>query len=182
MFAIDGERIMRQLRHPNVMNMYDVVDDVHANKLYMIMDYCDKGAIMQTELMPYGKGLDLADCKRWFADSAVGLEYLHFQGVVHYDLKPDNILIGADGRAIIADFGVSRVHPNVFAGQTMLIAPSDEDLSSEISAELIGAFNVSGGNGAQTDAFTVVTWNGQDSVARILSVAGNKCEKFEPPR
>ena len=104
--------IMRQLRHPNVMNMYDVVDDVNANKLYMIMDYCDKGAIMQTEHMPYGEGLDLADCKRWFADSAVGLEYLHFQGVVHYDLKPDNILIGGDGRAIIADFGVSRVHPN----------------------------------------------------------------------
>ena len=104
--------IMRQLRHPNVMNMYDVIDDVNANKLYMIMDFCDKGAIMQTENMPYAKGLDLDDCKRWFADSAVGLEYLHFQGVVHYDLKPDNILIGGDGRAIIADFGVSRIHPN----------------------------------------------------------------------
>jgi eukaryotic-like serine/threonine-protein kinase len=37
---------------------------------------------------------------------------LHFQGVVHNDLKPDNILIAHDGRAVISDFGVSRVHPN----------------------------------------------------------------------
>ena len=104
--------IMRRLRHDNVMNMYDVIDDVNANKLYMIMDFCEKGAIMQTENMPYEKGIDMASCLRWFADSAVGLEYLHFQGVVHYDLKPDNILIGHDDRAIIADFGVSRMNPN----------------------------------------------------------------------
>ena len=66
---------------------------------------------METESMPCAP-LDAADARRWFADAVVGLEYLHFQGVVHYDLKPDNILVASDGRAVISDFGVSRVQPN----------------------------------------------------------------------
>jgi 1D-myo-inositol-triphosphate 3-kinase len=103
--------IMKRLLHPNVMNMHDVVDDSHGNKLYMVMDYCPRGAIMETENMPCDP-IDHENSRRWFADTAVGLDYLHFQGVVHYDLKPDNILVAEDGRAVISDFGVSRVHPN----------------------------------------------------------------------
>ena len=103
--------IMKRLAHANVMSMHDVVDDASANKLYMVMDYCPRGAIMETESMPCAP-LDAADARRWFADAVVGLEYLHFQGVVHYDLKPDNILVASDGRAVISDFGVSRVQPN----------------------------------------------------------------------
>jgi len=103
--------IMKRLEHPNVMAMHDVIDDASANKLYMVMDYCESGAIMETERMPCEPiAPDVA--RRWFADAAVGLEYLHFQGVIHYDLKPDNILVSADGRAVISDFGVSRVHPS----------------------------------------------------------------------
>jgi len=103
--------IMKKLDHPNVMTLHDVIDDPNANKLYMVMDFCPRGAIMETENMPCAP-LPLADARRWFVDSVVGLSYLHFQGVVHYDLKPDNILIAGDGRAVISDFGVSRIHPN----------------------------------------------------------------------
>ena len=106
--------IMKKLDHSNVMHMYDVVDDAGANKLYMVMDFCQKGAILDSEKMPIKPEdmIPMEDCQRWFADSVVGLDYLHFQGIVHYDLKPDNILIGNDGRAVIADFGVSKIHPN----------------------------------------------------------------------
>lgn len=100
--------IMRKLDHPNVVNMHDVIDDVFANKLYMVMDFCKHGAIMDSHEMPC-QPLKMSDCRRWFADSTVGLLYLHFQGVAHFDLKPDNILIGPTNNAVIADFGVSRI-------------------------------------------------------------------------
>ena len=104
-------RSLRRLSHENVMNMHDVIDDASKEKLYMVMDYCPMGAIMETEKMPCAP-LALDEARRLFGDTVVGLDYLHFQGVVHYDLKPDNILIAEDGRAVISDFGVSRVHPN----------------------------------------------------------------------
>jgi len=103
--------IMKRLAHENVMNMHDVIDDPNKNKLYMVMDYCPRGAIMETEKMPC-EPIKMPDLRRWFTDTVIGLDYLHFQGVVHNDLKPDNILIAGDGRAVISDFGVSRVHPN----------------------------------------------------------------------
>jgi len=100
--------IMRKLDHENVMNLKDVIDDMAINKLYMVMDYCSRGAIMDSHLLP-ADPLPIDDCRRWFADAVVGLNYLHFQDIVHFDLKPDNILIADDGRAVIADFGVSRM-------------------------------------------------------------------------
>jgi len=100
--------IMRKLDHENVVNMHDVIDDVFANKLYMVIDYCKHGAIMDSNEMPCSP-LELSKSRKWFADAVVGLDYLHFQGVAHFDLKPDNILIGPDNTAVIADFGVSRI-------------------------------------------------------------------------
>jgi serine/threonine protein kinase len=100
--------IMRKLDHENVVNMHDVIDDVFANKLYMVMDFCKHGAIMDSHEMPC-QPLGMGDSRHWFADALLGLEYLHFQGVAHFDLKPDNILIGPDNNAVLADFGVSRM-------------------------------------------------------------------------
>jgi len=100
--------IMKKLSHDNVMNMYDVIDDPAVGKLYMVMDFCRSGAIMESSALPCAP-LEQWKCHSWFADSVIGLEYLHYQGVVHFDLKPDNILVTDDNRAIISDFGVSRV-------------------------------------------------------------------------
>jgi len=100
--------IMKKLDHENVMNMYDVIDDTSVNKLYMVMDFCRQGAIMESTDIPCAP-LNRNRCMQWFTDSVMGLDYLHYQGVVHFDLKPDNILVAEDGRAVISDFGVSRV-------------------------------------------------------------------------
>ena len=97
--------IMKQLTHPQVMRLHDVT--ASDNHLYMVMDFCPRGAIMDTEKLPQPP-LAIADARKWFADSVLGLQYLHFQGVIHHDLKPDNILVSTRGSAMLADFGVSR--------------------------------------------------------------------------
>ena len=53
-------------------------------------------------------GADDALLRKWFDETRSALDYLHKCGVVHRDVKLENILIDGDGRARLADFGVSR--------------------------------------------------------------------------
>ena len=76
--------IMRELRHPNVMVLHDFVSC--CKHLYMIMEYCERGAVMETEKLPC-KPLEIVNARRWFADALLGLQYLHYEGIVHHDLK-----------------------------------------------------------------------------------------------
>lgn len=48
------------------------------------------------------------EAKFYFQEILYGLQYLHQQGIVYRDLKPENLLIGADGHVKIADFGLSK--------------------------------------------------------------------------
>ena len=98
--------IMKQIHHPHVMALHDVT--ASDNHLYMVMDFCPRGAIMETDQLPRPP-LPLNDSRRWFADAVLGLQYLHFQGVVHHDLKP-TIYGQHEGRCGHSDFGVSRAH------------------------------------------------------------------------
>ena len=99
--------IMRKLDHTNVIGLKDVIDDAYINKLYMVMTYCPRGALMDSQKLPCAP-LDFESTRKWFVDAVLGLDYLHFHDIVHFDLKPDNILITNEGNAVIADFGVSR--------------------------------------------------------------------------
>lgn len=76
--------------------------DVEGSRPYLIMPYCPASS---TELV--GSCTPEA-LRRFIADVAAGLSYLHAAGIVHRDIKPDNILCTAGGRFVITDFGLSR--------------------------------------------------------------------------
>eukprot|EP00962_Isochrysis_galbana_P038096 scaffold13461_cov84-Isochrysis_galbana.AAC.1 len=63
---------MRKLEHDNVMRLKDVIDDASINKLYMVMAYCRRGAIMDSHRIPT-VALPAGDCRRWFTDAVAGL-------------------------------------------------------------------------------------------------------------
>ncbi|KAK6439476.1 hypothetical protein LTR95_004309 [Oleoguttula sp. CCFEE 5521] len=100
---------MKKLSHDNLVALHEVLDDPDEDSLYMIMDMCKKGVVMKVGLGERAEPYDEEVCRCWFRDMILGIEYLHAQGVVHRDIKPDNCLI-TDGDVLkIVDFGVSEM-------------------------------------------------------------------------
>ncbi|KAH7819541.1 putative calcium/calmodulin-dependent protein kinase kinase 2 [Monocercomonoides exilis] len=97
--------IMKKLDHPNVVKLYEVIDDPKSDNLYLVMEYLSGGTCMKTDEPP----LQENTCRIYMRDIIMGLEYIHDNDIIHHDLKPDNILIGSDTRLKICDFGVSML-------------------------------------------------------------------------
>ncbi|KAI0166144.1 Pkinase-domain-containing protein [Xylariaceae sp. FL1272] len=102
--------IMKKLTHPNLVALIEVLDDPEGDSLYVVMEMCKKGVVMKVTLdgddpKPYGA----EECRTWFRDLILGVEYLHAQGIIHRDIKPDNLLVTEDDVLKIVDFGVSEM-------------------------------------------------------------------------
>ncbi|KAF2654730.1 Pkinase-domain-containing protein [Lophiostoma macrostomum CBS 122681] len=101
--------IMKKLNHPNLVSLIEVLDDPEEDSLYMVMEMCKKGVVMQVGLEERADPYDEEQCRCWFRDMILGIEYLHAQGIIHRDLKPDNCLVTDDDVLKIVDFGVSEI-------------------------------------------------------------------------
>lgn len=93
-----------QLGHPNIVPIYSV--DEREGLVYFIMAYVD-GENLAARLHNRGP-MPNAEARRILIDVARALAYAHERGVVHRDIKPDNILIDRDGRVMVTDFGIAR--------------------------------------------------------------------------
>ncbi|KAG5937038.1 hypothetical protein E4U53_000096 [Claviceps sorghi] len=101
--------IMKKLNHPNLVQLIEVLDDPEEDSLYMVMEMCKKGVIMSVGLEKSADPYNDESCRCWFRDLLLGIEYLHAQGVIHRDIKPDNLLLSDDDVLKIVDFGVSEM-------------------------------------------------------------------------
>ena len=103
--------IMKKLRHPHVVRLHHVIDDASCEKLYLVLEFVPGGALLSDARLGPNRwcALDEPRAIALLRDVVTGLAYLHAHGIVHQDLKPDNILLDVGGRAKIADFGVARL-------------------------------------------------------------------------
>jgi len=107
--ALDDVRreisIMQTLDHPNVVRLREVIHDPLRPKLYLIMDYVEKGPICKIgeNVVPVEK------IRKYLVGMCEGLDYLHSNNIVHRDVKPDNLLVDGDDNVRWCDFGVSQV-------------------------------------------------------------------------
>ncbi|KAL6160310.1 hypothetical protein ACJBU6_01654 [Exserohilum turcicum] len=101
--------IMKKLNHPNLVTLIEVLDDPEEDSLYMVMEMCKKGVVMQVGLEERADPYSEEQCRCWFRDMILGLEYLHAQGIIHRDIKPDNCLVTEEDVLKIVDFGVSEM-------------------------------------------------------------------------
>lgn len=101
--------MMKKLDHPNLVSLIEVLDDPREDSLYMVMEMCKKGVVMKVGLDEKADPYPEEQCRCWFRDLLLGVEYLHAQGIVHRDIKPDNCLITEDDVLKVVDFGVSEM-------------------------------------------------------------------------
>lgn len=100
---------MKKLNHDNLVSLIEVLDDPNEDSLYMVLEMCKKGVVMKVGMEQKADPYDEESCRCWFRDLILGIEYLHAQGVVHRDIKPDNLLLTEDDVLKIVDFGVSEM-------------------------------------------------------------------------
>ena len=95
-----------QLSHPNIVPIYSV--DERDGLVYFVMAFVD-GENLAARLHAQGR-LDPTETRRILKEVAEALAYAHERGVVHRDIKPDNILLQADddGHVMVTDFGIAR--------------------------------------------------------------------------
>ena len=94
-----------QLSHPNIVPIYSV-DEV-GNLVFFVMACIDGDNL--AKLLKKRGPLPVENVRRWTMEVADAMSYAHARGVVHRDIKPDNILLdGIDGRALVTDFGIAR--------------------------------------------------------------------------
>ena len=109
-FLAEG-RLLARLDHPRLVKVRDLAVDETSGAPYFAMDLVldVDGEPCTLEEWRKRRKPDEVAIAAVYADLCEGLAYLHEQGVVHRDLKLENVLIDRDGRAVISDFGVSRI-------------------------------------------------------------------------
>ena len=121
--AIGAERFAREillvarLQHPHILPLYD--SGGADGLLYFVMPLVEGGSLR--ERLEGDQSISLAETVGIIRQVADALEYAHERGVVHRDVKPENLLL-AHGQALLADFGVARVNAAIETRKETLTA------------------------------------------------------------
>jgi eukaryotic-like serine/threonine-protein kinase len=121
-------RLAARLSHPNVVSVYDAGEEADGRP-YIVMEHVEGGTLAEL----------LRDRGRLPADEAValalqacrGLDHAHAAGLVHRDVKPQNLLLRSDGTLKVADFGIARAAETTALTQAGTILGSAAYLSPE---------------------------------------------------
>ncbi|GAO17019.1 uncharacterized protein UV8b_03170 [Ustilaginoidea virens] len=105
--AVRELKHLQELRHPNIISLLSVFSSKDQN-LNLVLEYLPLGdlemLIRDTDRVRYGA----ADIKAWMGMLARAVWFCHENYVLHRDIKPNNLLIAADGEVKLADFGLAR--------------------------------------------------------------------------
>ncbi len=102
---IQEARIAAALEHPNVVSIYGL--RIEQKKFYMIMEYLPGGSLL--DLLKQEQKLPIEQAVRLTIGICEGLAKFHDQGIVHRDIKAENILLTGDGHPKVIDFGIAHV-------------------------------------------------------------------------
>jgi hypothetical protein len=102
---VQEAHILSRLDHPNVVRLLDFVPA--AGDPHIVMEFVDGQSL--ADRVVDGRPLAADTAARLIADAARGVQAIHDAGIIHRDLKPGNLLLTADGRVKVTDFGLGKL-------------------------------------------------------------------------
>ena len=106
--------LLSKMNHPFIVNMHFSFQDI--NSLYLVMDLIT-GKDLRYHLSKQKK-FTAEQSKFFLACTILGLEYIHYNNILHRDIKPDNLVLDKNGYVKITDFGISRKMDQLIAGES----------------------------------------------------------------
>jgi serine/threonine protein kinase len=96
-------RILYECKHPNIMEIQYASEDKES--IYFSMPFCKNGSLNSIINSRY---LTVKEIIKYSLEFLLGLHYIHTKGLIHFDVKPTNILIDNNNKAIVTDFGLAK--------------------------------------------------------------------------
>merc|ERR1719282_1056039 len=117
-------RIMKKLDHPNIVRLYEVIET--EKTLYLVMEYASGGEVFDY-LVAHGR-MKEKEARQKFRQIVSAVQYCHQRGIIHRDLKAENLLLDAEMNMKLADFGFSNEYVigtklDTFCGSPPYAAP-----------------------------------------------------------
>jgi len=107
--VLNERQILQFLDHPFIVKLLYFFQDDHRLYFGMTLAACGDFFTLLEEVND-GAGLGLVACRFYGAELTLALEYIHSVGVVHGDMKLENILLDKDGHCVMTDFGMAQYH------------------------------------------------------------------------
>ena len=138
--ALKEIAILKKLDHPNIIKLYEILHNYQKQKIYLILEYADYGDIVdydeESEIFSINKHMEERyvqdklgynqkndidnkiyyeedDIRHFCKHILLGLDYLHKNGIIHHDIKPNNILLCKKKICKITDFNFSSILDNL---------------------------------------------------------------------
>lgn len=117
-------KLLAKLESPHLVKVRELAIDEAGGTPYFVMDLVLNSKGLSETLEDARKSGQVTEKRalEWYEDLRQGLAYIHSQGIVHRDVKLENVLVNSEGHAVLSDFGVSRIFDARVRSELMVTA------------------------------------------------------------